>query len=239
MIFYRKLKPIQAISFDLDDTLYDNMPYIIKAEKALSAYLHEHYPGSKNTDKNFWSEHKNKILREQPRLRHDMGRLRKLTLQSGLTGLGYQGQILDQGLEDCFDFFYHQRSNFTVSKTICRLLSELAEKIPLVAITNGNVNLSQIGIADYFQACYKANIEQPMKPHSSMFIAASQCLQLPSQAILHVGDNMHSDVAGALTAGYQTAWYAHNRKMSLSEESMNLLPHVQLARLEELKHLIF
>ena len=238
MIFYRKLKPIQALTFDLDDTLYDNTPYIIKAEKALTGYLHEHYPASKNTDLRFWRQHKNKVLSKQPQLRHDMGRLRKLTLETGLASLGYRGQILNQATEDCFHFFYHHRSNFKVSKTICSLLSELAQKKPLVAITNGNVNLSQIGIAEYFQVCYQANIEQPMKPHSSMFDAASRYLKLTTNSILHIGDNLHSDVGGALAAGYQSAWYAHDRKMALNKESTHLLPHVQLANLEELKQLV-
>jgi putative hydrolase of the HAD superfamily len=238
MIFYRKLRPIQALTFDLDDTLYNNTPYIIKAEKALSAYLHEHYPASENTDLAFWRQHKNRLLLSHPLLRHDMGRLRKLTLSNGLASLGYRGQTLHQATEDCFHFFYHHRSNFKVSNTICSLLSELAQKKPLVAITNGNVNLAQIGIAQYFQVCYQANIEQPMKPHSSMFDAASQYLQLAPHSILHIGDNLHSDVGGAMAAGYQSAWYAHDRAMMLSKESTQLLPHVQLTNLEELKHLV-
>ena len=32
MKFYRPLRPFKAISFDLDDTLYDNHPIIEKAE---------------------------------------------------------------------------------------------------------------------------------------------------------------------------------------------------------------
>ena len=226
------------MTFDLDDTLYNNTPYIIQAEKALSAYLHEHYRATQNTDVTFWPQQKKHVLFHHPQCRHDMGRLRKLTLESGLASLGYQGQALKRATEDCFDFFYHHRSNFKVSKTICSLLSELAQKRPLVAITNGNVNLAQIGIADYFQVCYQANIEQPMKPHSSMFDAASQYLQLATHSILHIGDNLRSDVGGALAAGYQSAWYAHDRTMALNKESTQLLPHVQLAKLEELKQLI-
>jgi HAD superfamily hydrolase (TIGR01549 family) len=226
------------MSFDLDDTLYDNTPYIIKAEKALSAYLHEHYPATQNTDLAFWRQQKDTLLFNHPQLRHDMGRLRKLTLESGLAGVGYAGQTLLQATEDCFHFFYHHRSNFKVSETICSILSELAQKRPLVAITNGNVNLSQIGVAEYFQVCYQATIEQPMKPHSFMFDAASQYLKIATQSILHIGDNLNSDVGGALAAGYQTAWYAHDRTMTLNAESTRLLPHVQLAKLEELKQLI-
>ena len=43
MKFYRPLKPFKAISFDLDDTLYDNRPIIKKAEKDFIVYLNETY----------------------------------------------------------------------------------------------------------------------------------------------------------------------------------------------------
>ena len=39
MRIYRGLKPIKAMTFDLDDTLYDNWPVIMKVEKAVS-YTH-------------------------------------------------------------------------------------------------------------------------------------------------------------------------------------------------------
>ena len=33
MHFYRRWQPVAAISFDLDDTLYDNGPAIVRAEQ--------------------------------------------------------------------------------------------------------------------------------------------------------------------------------------------------------------
>ena len=41
MIFYKKLSKIKAVSFDLDDTLYDNHPVIDEAERWFKAYLVE------------------------------------------------------------------------------------------------------------------------------------------------------------------------------------------------------
>ncbi len=37
---------IEAISFDLDDTLYDNRPIIAAAEGALLEWLAKEYPGA-------------------------------------------------------------------------------------------------------------------------------------------------------------------------------------------------
>jgi putative hydrolase of the HAD superfamily len=238
MIYYRKLSPIQAITFDLDDTLYDNFPYIIAAEKALTAFLHYNYPDTQDTDIEYWRQQKNKVLHAHPEFKNDMGQLRRSTLQIGLSNLGYKGHELLKATEDSFHYFYEQRSNFSVDKTICSLISELATALPVVAITNGNVNVDKIGVGQFFQGCYQASVKQPMKPHPAMFNAASKFLNIPAKNILHVGDNLMKDVAGAIAAGYQTAWYAHDRPMNLRNERAAVLPHVQLDNLGEIRKII-
>ena len=44
MRFYRPLGPVKAMTFDLDDTLYDNGPVIRAAEVSLQDYIVKHYP---------------------------------------------------------------------------------------------------------------------------------------------------------------------------------------------------
>jgi FMN hydrolase / 5-amino-6-(5-phospho-D-ribitylamino)uracil phosphatase len=234
MILYRKIDKIQAISFDLDDTLYDNQPFIVEAEIQLRRFLHDFFPLTKNCDKDFWFKIKTQVLKQQPELKLDMGQLRRHTLYAGLSHVGYQDEQLVDGVEQCFQHFYFHRSNFKVEKTICSLLNELSLRVPLVAITNGNVNLEQIGISEYFQHSLHANLEQPMKPHPKMFGLACDYLNLPPRQILHVGDSLINDVYGAHRAGMRTAWYAHNRNMHLSKESTVLLPDIALHNLDEL-----
>ena len=110
--------------------------------------------------------------------------------------------------------------------------------MPLVAITNGNVDLQQIGLEGYFCACFKASIKLPMKPDKAMFDAAQAYLNVPHENILHVGDNLPKDIYGALRAGYQTAWYAEDRDMKMRNEKAQVLPHVQLSHLTQLLDLI-
>ncbi|WP_342806557.1 HAD-IA family hydrolase [Alteromonas sp. M12] len=238
MKFYRNFSPIKAISFDLDDTLYDNYPFIMEAERKLLSYLSASYPKTSEFSYQDWQQFKLEHLQSQPQLASDMGALRKHTLQTGLQKAGYQDHHLSSAVDDCFDFFYHHRSNFQVNQEICALLSKLANKLPLVAITNGNVNLQQIGISEYFSHCFKANLERPMKPHDAMFTLASSTLKVAPKEILHVGDNLEKDVMGAINAGMQSGWYAYNRKMHLTQEKTTVLPHVQLDDLEELNLLI-
>ncbi|GAB3024950.1 HAD-IA family hydrolase [Bowmanella dokdonensis] len=238
MIFYRPFERPLGLTFDLDDTLYDNEPVLRRAERDLLQFLHLQYPQSADKGTDFWQGLKHRLLAHTPALRNDMGELRRLILEQGLQTCGYRGQSLKDAVQEAFDYFYQQRSAFKVDKNISSLLEELAARVPLVAITNGNVNLAQIGIRDYFQASYHANLRQPMKPDGHMFELARQTLGLSARQILHVGDGLQNDVMGAIRAGFQAGWYAQNRPMLMNAEAASLLPHVQFNRLTSLLDLV-
>lgn len=235
MIFYRPFAPVKAISFDLDDTLYDNHPLMIQAEQQLQQFRLEHYPQSAGVEIHHWQRFRRDILNRQPDLASDMGELRRQVLTMGFAQSGLQGSALKEAVEACFEHFYYHRSNFEINKNTHSLLAYLTDKCPLVAITNGNVSLEQTGLGAYFSHCYKANVRQPMKPHRHMFDRASQDLAIRPAHILHVGDNLEKDVMGSIAAGMQSAWYACNRNMCIKRERTSVLPHIHLNSLEELK----
>ena len=238
MIFFRKIEKIQAISFDLDDTLYDNYPIMRRAESKLQTYMSHNYPLTQGRDLSFWLAIKRGLLKETPKLAFDMGELRRRTLHTGLSKCGYGSDVLEGYVQSCFDYFYFERSNFTVSESVKAVLETLSDKVPLVAITNGNVNLEQVGIGEYFVSCFHARLHQPMKPHPKMFEMTQDLLKVPHQQILHVGDNLEKDVMGATRVGFKTAWYACDRKMDLNKEATTVLPDIQLHSLTELTALI-
>ena len=234
MIFYKKIKPFQAITFDLDDTLYDNNSHMPVAEAAFLKDLHRQYPSTCDLDPDDWRHYKQTALQLNPDLKNDMGELRRHILNSVFSTLGYKGLQLKDSVNHSFESFYFHRSNFKINENIHSLLIQLAQRYPLVAITNGNVNLEQIGLAPYFVHIFKANMAQPMKPHKAMFDASKSLLNLQAGQILHVGDNLQNDVFGAIKAGFQSAWYAHDRNMNLNKELMFLVPNIQLHKLDEL-----
>jgi len=238
MIFYRSCSQVKALSFDLDDTLYDNQPVIDRAEALVLAYMQQSYPCSANTNIQFWRKIRSRLLVQQPELMSDMGQLRRRGLELGFQQLGLASEQIPVAIEDCFQRFYVYRSDFQVSTRIKHLLAQLAQQVPLVAITNGNVDLKAIGIEPYFSFSLHANLQQPMKPHACMFQRAAEQLKLPAEQILHVGDNLEKDVMGAKRAGYMSAWYAADRPMWLNNERVSVLPDVQLSDLDELALLL-
>lgn len=222
------------MTFDLDDTLYDNWPYIIEAEKSLLDFIAKEYPESSSLTQQDWQQFKRQALRDDPLLFSDMGDLRRVILTQGLAQSGYQNQALTCAVQTCFDWFYFERSNFKVGDAECRVLAKLSEKMPLIAITNGNVNTKQIGIHHYFAKVLQASREKPMKPHPYMFDDAADFLNIQASNILHVGDNLEKDVFGAANAGFSTAWHACDRPMDIKREYFHVLPNVQIQHLDEL-----
>ena len=238
MILYRPLKTPKALTFDLDDTLYDNWPIIRNAELELTAFLEQHHPKILSLGKSGWRQARLFCITKDPRLASDMTQLRKAVLTKLASDVGYSYNQQKTLAEDGYSVFYSARSSFKVNETIYSLLESLKSICPLVAITNGNVDLERVGIARLFETSFQASVEQPMKPHPNMFNAAIEFLNMPASDILHIGDHLIKDVWGAHQRGMQTAWYAINRPMHLPNESATILPTVQLDSLNELLTII-
>lgn len=238
MQFYRALPRIKAMTFDLDDTLYNNDPIIEKANQSLLALLAKDYPFAHDTFVSSWRQIQKSLIRSNPALASDMSELRRLGLRTVLAAENLAPESLEQATTRCFEHFYSERSNFKVSSEICDVLHSLSQHIPLIAITNGNVNADSIGIAPYFTHILHASLSRPMKPHRHMFDEASHILNLEPEQILHVGDNLEKDVLGAHKAGFHTAWFAMNRTMAFNQESVPILPSVKLSHFSDLLTLI-
>ena len=237
MRFYRPLAPVHAITFDLDDTLYDNEPVIRQAERTLRAHIGERFPKAAAMKPEDWQSIKRDLIAQTPELASDMGQLRLLTLKSALQH-DVKGEDLHHAATECFDCFYDARSELTLAEEVHHTLRTLADAVPLIGITNGNVNAEKIGISPYFKTIYHASLARPMKPSRSMFDEAAGELGLSPKRILHVGDNLIKDVYGAINAGYQAAWFACTREMHLNYEPVKALPHVHLDDLSELLSLV-
>lgn len=238
MRFYRPLNQIQAMTFDLDDTLYDNGPVIRAAEKTLQAFIATHHKKTSALSRAQWQQIRQQLLADTPALSSDMGQLRMRTLMQALREDISDEKEREAAAKACFDCFYTARSELDLHDVVHSTLKSLAGKIPLIGITNGNVDVKKIGVDDYFDTVLHASLERPMKPHRHMFDEAAQALNVAPENILHVGDNLTKDVFGAICAGKQTAWFACNRPMNLNSERAPVLPHVELDRFEELLALI-
>jgi HAD superfamily hydrolase (TIGR01549 family) len=253
MKFYRRLELFQAISFDLDDTLYSNYPVMMATDAKMVAYFNELFSAQiafanslKSTvfDYLFWKPFRQHALKENPQLIHHVGDVRLATYIFGMKALGFADDFAKSEAQKALDYFTQQRSNFVVPDEVHQLLTSLQKKYPLVAISNGNVDTDKIGISQYFQYRFHAgdlcttpqknNIQLRQKPHTDMFNAACGKLLIKPAQLLHVGDCGRSDIQGAINAGCQTAW------LSCYDvgKPLTVLPNIELSDISELHHLL-
>jgi len=235
MKFYRPLKPFKAISFDLDDTLYDNHPIIKKAEVDFIAYLNQSYPALSELNAHQWGLYKNHVAKEFPALIEDVSLWRIAILKRIMIIYGIPEYKAVEYSQLAFVEFLRLRSNFTVPNESLILLDALAKQYPVIAITNGNVDVKQIGLDKHFQFILKAGDGFKAKPHHDLFTAAAKRLNIEVSDILHVGDHLRSDVFGAQNNGAQAVWL-NEHKQPLTQAS--LLPTVEITQLDELYSLI-
>ncbi|WP_419572200.1 HAD-IA family hydrolase [Rheinheimera sp.] len=229
---YKALHPFTALSFDLDDTLYHNGPVIERAELAMQRSLLELAPQLGQIDADFWWQQRKSLAAAQPEVRHDVSQWRLLGLRQGLLLLGLPLSDVNEVAAAAFNAFYLERSNLEVPASSHQLLAALADKYPLVSITNGNADVHRLGIAHYFRHHLRAGPDGRMKPYPDLFENACQLLNIPPSQLLHIGDNAKADVQGALAAGCQAIW------LQLPQQQTRLLPQIRISALDQLELLL-
>ncbi|MGS3183381.1 HAD-IA family hydrolase [Aeromonas taiwanensis] len=235
MQFYRRWQPVAAISFDLDDTLYDNGPAIARAEQWMLSHLRSEYLATAMLDKPRWLALKRQLLLSRPELRDDVSLARLHGIHEALVQGGMAPSQAALEAETVFAGFLAERSKIEVSDETHALLAQLAGRYPLAVITNGNLDLVQAGLADYFTLVCKAGAGARMKPAPDMFMQVQAALGLAPDRILHVGDHPETDVLGARLHGFRAAWL---NERGQSWQSLSLLPDVELGALHELAGLL-
>ena len=194
---------IRAITLDLDDTLWPIEPVMLRAEETLDAWLKTNCPRAAETYPiPLMRELRDRIARENPHLSHDFTEQRRLSLQAALHPHGYD----DTHVDSAFTAFYDARNQIECYPDSLAALERLAEKYPLVSITNGNADLERIGMAHFFRHTLTARGVGVAKPNGRIFTLACTKLNLHPREVLHVGDDPALDVIGAHQAGLQTAW---------------------------------
>lgn len=235
MRFYRRLPTIQAMTFDLDDTLYDNYPVIMRVEREVAAWLKAQYPQCQQLSMGQWHQIKQQLIIDDPALVNDVTLWRWKQIVSGLSLSGYTQAQAKDAADKAMEQVQYWRNLVEVPQQAHDVLSQLAQAMPLIGITNGNVDPDKIGLSRYFCHVYRAGRDGRLKPSPDMFQLAQRKLNIHSRHILHVGDHLRSDVLGAKQSGYSACWlpYADQRL-----QRATTLPDVEISDLSQLLNFI-
>ncbi|OOF59532.1 HAD-IA family hydrolase [Rodentibacter myodis] len=231
MKFYRNLQPFKVISFDLDDTLYDNREVIRTAVAKFLQYVQD-LTQCPTLEKE-WLEQKEKIALENPLLSEDVTEWRKETLRQLLIKKGKNSAEIDRTLPLAMQEFLYWRHQIHLPQETSVVLNALKKDYKLSVITNGNVDPSLIGLPP-FDLILRGGEHGRAKPHEDLFHQTADYFNVTPQEILHVGDNLTTDVQGAIQAGCQAVWINLSEKTLSAFAEATLLPTLEINQLTEL-----
>ncbi len=223
--------PIQGISFDLDDTLYDNRPVIEKAERDHYRWLRDNYPLlTERYDIRALHELRRETARSHRQLRHDLGAIRIISLATAAAAVGYSPVMA----EEAFRTFQGFRNQVVLYREVLPVLRQLRGRFILGALTNGTAEVKQMGLAGLFHFVLSARTVGAAKPELPIFHEAVRRIGGDPGECVHVGDDPCTDIGGAKAAGLRTVWV--NRKgVAWTGE---VTPDAEISTLEELPEVL-
>ena len=197
------MREVQAIIFDLDDTLWDVGPVILRAEHAMLQYLGDRYPRvlDMHTVESM-RDVRARMALENPAMRHDFTWLRREALRVHAREAGYPETMVDE----VFAVFYRARNEVVLYDDVLPALGALQQRFRLFAISNGNADLAAIGLARYFERSLAAREAGMLKPDPRIFAMLLERAGLAPRHAVHVGDDPEADVEGARRAGVAPVW---------------------------------
>lgn len=220
---------IRLVTFDLDDTLWDVRPALRRAEAAQWDWLESHFPGRvsrNNTD--LLSDIRRDLLSETPDLAHRISQFRQAFIHRLLAESGIPNAQAASAAAQAFEHFLSARQNVDIYPNAAATLKKLADRYVLAALTNGNADVFQTPLAPYFTFAFKAEEVGAGKPAPDLFIAATRQAHVTPQELVHVGDSIDHDIAGARNFGARAIWFnqsgqKHN-SANVSVSCLSMLP---------------
>ena len=197
------LGAVRAICFDLDNTLWDIEPVLMRAERILADWLERRYPRiPERFSASDIAEMRASLLREQPQQAHDLSYLRRETIARLAVAAGYERDMA----HEAFALWHAARNQLEPYADVIPALEKLGRRFRLATLSNGNADLSVIGLAHHFEVTLNAGALGCAKPDARAYVRLADALTLKPAEILFVGDDPHADVVGPRTAGMQTVW---------------------------------
>jgi len=212
---------LQAITFDLDDTLWDNRDVMTRTETGHYAWLDEALDGwlahrgerhlGRFADRfplEAYQASRSRLAQQHPLRRGDFTWLREHALVELLEAFGLPRGTAWLWAAAAMCRFHLLRIDVSPYPEVEPLLSELGCQFRLGSITNGNLALHRLALHRHFQVSIAAGEMLAPKPDARPFLAALSQLDTPTSRALHVGDSWQEDVLPALRLGMRAVWIA-------------------------------
>lgn len=194
---------IEAITLDLDDTLWPVGPVIAHADRMLHEWLERHAPAvAAALPPERFATYRREVAAQRPEIAHDYTALRLTAIAQALIAHGCDDRLAHPAME----VFLAARQEVELYPDTIPALERLAARFRLASLSNGNADIALIGIDRWFECAVSARSAGHSKPDPRIFHAACERLGVAPGRVLHVGDDAELDVRGALRAGLHAVW---------------------------------
>ena len=204
------MKDIKMITFDLDDTLWDNMPTITRAEFETRKWIEDQVGNIEWGDFNDFLKVREDLIKNDPSIEWDIGKLRKEIFRIKLLHIEPEA-FRDEIVENAFNLFILKRHEIELYDDVETALEDLSKKYILGVLTNGNADIYKFDIGKFFHFSISSLEAKNSKPHRAHFDEAIKKVDGVSfENILHIGDHQVNDILGAFKLGIDTLWFNNN-----------------------------
>lgn len=211
----------KLVAFDLDNTLWDVEPVIVRAEYAMEAWFETRFPGFMAT---FTPSHRQMIRQRltemSPSLMSDISAVRVEMYKQALKAFGLPTEESEVVAQSAMVEFCEWRQKVDLYPHVKSVLEALSKDYRLVAITNGNADVFHpfVGLASYFDFAVRADQVGVAKPNPELFETALKKADVDYTQMVHIGDHPIDDIAGASGAGIKSIWFNRHGARRWSEE---------------------
>lgn len=197
---------ISVISFDGDMTLWDFLKVMRHSLEHTLTELQKHVPTQRALQltidemiyirNQFADEVKGKIW--------NLEDIRKKAFERTLEYVGYPDQELAAHLNTIY--LKHRFGDIELYPDVIPTFDVLAPHFKLGLLSNGNTYPERCGLEDRFTFVVFSQDVQVEKPHPKIFEITAQQAGCEFSQMLHVGDSLVNDVAGAQNVGISAVW---------------------------------
>ena len=203
-------KKIRVITFDLDDTLWDNVPTITKAEIETRKWI-ENKVGKINWgDLNDFLNLREELIKEDVSIKWDISKLRKEIFRRKLAHITPE-KYRNKLVEGAFAVFISKRHEVKLFDGVEIALKQLSKNFLLGVLTNGNADIFRFNIGKYFSFSVSSLEAKNSKPNRAHFDKAIEIMEnIKFDEILHIGDHQVNDILAAYDLGIESLWFNNN-----------------------------
>ncbi|MDH5737120.1 MAG: HAD-IA family hydrolase [Gammaproteobacteria bacterium] len=197
--------PIKVIAFDLDDTLWEMRPLLLKAEERLNEFLGRAFPRLRY-DVVSMRELRHELLAEKPELAHRITAFRQCLIQKAMIKSAMTEAQAQSGAQQAMSVFLDARHDVRFFDDVIATLRQLSDHYLLGSLTNGNADIRRLGLEDLFSFSFSAEEVGARKPAPDLFHKALAHTGVNAKEMVYVGDDPVQDVAAANQAGLFSVW---------------------------------